>query len=162
MVPNGKIASVTRRPTTQSRHCPSAKTEKAHGVLALENKNWLIYFHYTRYEFGICNILIKEELKKSNGMNEYVNYIQGIILRHEGKIQESLEYFQKCHILNPKSIEIIKQVSRSLSLLGRQKLSLEALTEATNISNSLDGSICHNLGLCYYNLGDLVKGKEYL
>lgn len=42
----------------------------------MANKNWLIYFHFTRYEFGICNILIKEELQKSNGMNEYANYIQ--------------------------------------------------------------------------------------
>lgn len=45
-------------------------------VIALENKNWLIHYHYTRREFGICNILIKEELKKSNDMNEFVNYIQ--------------------------------------------------------------------------------------
>lgn len=35
-------------------------------------------------------------------------------MRQQGKIQESLEYFQKCNVLNPKSIENIKQVSRSL------------------------------------------------
>lgn len=45
-------------------------------ILALENRNWLIHFHFSRREFGICNILIKDELTKSEGMNEYANYIQ--------------------------------------------------------------------------------------
>ncbi len=39
---------------------------------------------------------------------------QGIILRHEGKIQESLEMFQICNILNPNSSDHIKQMARSL------------------------------------------------
>ena len=34
-------------------------------------------------------------------MCEYANYVQGLILRQEGKIQESLEQFQVCNILNP-------------------------------------------------------------
>jgi hypothetical protein len=42
----------------------------------LENRNWLIHLHYSRKEFGICKILLQEELEKSNGMCEYANYIQ--------------------------------------------------------------------------------------
>ena len=47
-------------------------------------------------------------------MCEYANYVQGLILRQEGKIQESLEMFQICNILNPNSADHIKQMARSL------------------------------------------------
>ena len=59
-------------------------------------------------------------------MCEYANYVQGLILRQEGKIQESLEQFQVCNILNPNSADNIKQMARSLFLLGRHKLAVEA------------------------------------
>lgn len=42
----------------------------------LENRNWLIHLHYSRKEFGICKILLQEELEKSNGMCEYAHYVQ--------------------------------------------------------------------------------------
>lgn len=37
-----------------------------------------------------------------------------LILRLEGKIQESLELFQSCAVLNPSSADNLKQVARSL------------------------------------------------
>lgn len=37
-----------------------------------------------------------------------------LILRLEGKIQQSLELFQSCAILNPNSADNLKQVARSL------------------------------------------------
>ena len=37
-----------------------------------------------------------------------------LILRLEGKIQQSLELFQSCAILNPSSADNLKQVARSL------------------------------------------------
>ena len=48
-----------------------------------------------------CKIIIKQQLQESHSMTEYANYVQGLILRQEGKIQESLEQFQVCNILNP-------------------------------------------------------------
>ena len=107
---------------------------------AVEGRNWLLHRHYTRKEFGICKILIQEELERTQGKHEYANYIQvainniwrkkifldqncqclmyiysqGLVLRQEGKIQESLECFRMCHNLNPKSVDNIKQVARSL------------------------------------------------
>jgi len=42
----------------------------------LESRNWLIHLHYSRKEFGICKILLQEELERSNGMCEYANYVQ--------------------------------------------------------------------------------------
>ncbi|XP_063226121.1 Bardet-Biedl syndrome 4 protein isoform X2 [Bacillus rossius redtenbacheri] len=128
----------------------------------VESRNWLINMHYVRNEFDICKIFIHEELEKSCGMNEYANYVLGVILRHEGKIQESLEYFQKCHSLNPGNSDNIKQVARSLFLLGRHTLAMEAYLEAESASTSPDWVIYHNLGLCLLQLGMLTKAKEYL
>nr|CAD7571259.1 unnamed protein product [Timema californicum] len=85
---------------------------------------------------------------------------KGIILRHEGKIQESLEYFQICHVLNPRSVNNIKQVARSLYLLGRHRLAVEAYLEAEAVATKPDWAIYHNLGLCLVHVGEQAKAKE--
>ena len=63
------------------------------------------------------NIYVKQLLHIFNQVD-----LLGLILRQEGKIQESLEQFQVCNILNPNSADNIKQMARSLFLLGRHKL----------------------------------------
>ena len=80
----------------------------------LERRNWLIHNHYVRKEFETCKAIIRSQLEETHGMCEYANYVQGLILRQEGKIQESLEMFQICNILNPNSADHIKQMARSL------------------------------------------------
>ena len=83
-------------------------------VCLSERRNWLIHNHYVRKEFELCKTIIRTVSEETKGMCEYANYIQGLILRHEGKIQESLEMFQICNILNPNSSDHIKQLARSL------------------------------------------------
>ena len=100
-------------------------------------------------------------------MCEYANYIQGLILRQEGKIQESLEMFQICNILNPNSPVHIKQMARSLFLLGRHRLAIEAYKQAqvrsdTTGEGSNDWEIYHNLGVCYMYLKQLDAAVEEL
>ncbi len=80
----------------------------------LERRNWLIHSHFVRGEHEVCKSVIRQQLEETRGMCEYANYVQGVILRQEGKIQESLEMFQICNILNPNSAEHIKQMARSL------------------------------------------------
>ena len=65
------------------------------------------------------NIYVKQLLHIFNQVD-----LLGLILRQEGKIQESLEQFQVCNILNPNSADNIKQMARSLFLLGRHKLGI--------------------------------------
>nr|CAD7201871.1 unnamed protein product [Timema douglasi] len=138
----------------------SFSTELAPESPLLESRNWLIHIHYSRREFDVCRMYIQEELERSSRMAEYPNYIMGIILRHEGKIQESLEYFQICHILNPRSVNNIKQVARSLYLLGRHRLAVEAYLEAEAVATKPDWAIYHNLGLCLVHVGEQAKAKE--
>uniref|UniRef100_A0A1B6HTG3 Uncharacterized protein n=2 Tax=Homalodisca TaxID=139475 RepID=A0A1B6HTG3_9HEMI len=104
-VSSGRVSAVPRPTNTLDRDAE---------MFAIAARNWLIHQRYVRKEFDICKLLIEEELQKTNGYNEYANYVLGLILRHEGKIQESMEYFKKCHSLNPRNIENIKQVARSL------------------------------------------------
>lgn len=116
----------------------------------LERRNWLIHLHFTRKEYETCKAIIKEQLDETQGMCEYALYVQALIFRHEGKIQESLELFQTCSILNT-SADNLKQVARSLFLLGRHKNAIDVYEEASRM-NCKDWEICHNLGICYMNL----------
>ncbi|KAK2193837.1 hypothetical protein NP493_5g13027 [Ridgeia piscesae] len=126
-----------------------------------ERRNWLIHLHYVRKEFDKCKTLIREQLSETNGMCEYAVYVQALILRQEGRIQESLEAFQTCTLLNPKNTDNLKQVSRSLFLLARHKAAIDVYNEAARMNES-DWEISHNKGVCYIYLKDLEKAKTCL
>nr|XP_033776182.1 Bardet-Biedl syndrome 4 protein isoform X3 [Geotrypetes seraphini] len=127
----------------------------------LERRNWLIHLHYIRKDYETCKAVIKEQLHETKGMCEYAVYVQALIFRLEGKIQESLELFQTCAILSPQSVDNLKQVARSLFLLGKHKAAVEVYNEAARL-NQKDWEICHNLGVCYLYLKEFGKAKEQL
>ncbi|KAG8440248.1 hypothetical protein GDO86_006135 [Hymenochirus boettgeri] len=137
------------------------RVKKAPELPILERRNWLIHLHYVRKDYESCKAVIKEQLQATQGVCEYAVYVQALILRLEGKIQESLELFQTCAILNPSSPDNLKQVARSLFLLGKHKAAVEVYNEAARL-NQKDWEICHNLGICYLFLKDLSKSKEQL
>uniref|UniRef100_A0AAQ5Y0L8 BBSome complex member BBS4 n=1 Tax=Amphiprion ocellaris TaxID=80972 RepID=A0AAQ5Y0L8_AMPOC len=122
----------------------------------VERRNWLIHQHYIRKDYETCKVIIKEQLQETNGMCEYAIYVQALILRLEGKIQQSLELFQSCAILNPSSTDNLKQVARSLFLLGKHKAAIEFYHEAARL-NEKDWEISHNLGMCYFFIKDFKK-----
>uniref|UniRef100_A0A3B4AJ71 Uncharacterized protein n=1 Tax=Periophthalmus magnuspinnatus TaxID=409849 RepID=A0A3B4AJ71_9GOBI len=101
----------------------------------VERRNWLIHQHYIRKDYETCKTIIKEQLQETNGMCEYAIYVQALILRLEGKIQQSLELFQSCAILNPASADNLKQVARSLFLLGKHKAAIEFYHEAAKLND---------------------------
>ncbi|KAL3170017.1 hypothetical protein MRX96_051113 [Rhipicephalus microplus] len=57
---------------------------------------------------------------------------RALILRHEGNISESLEVFQSCALLNG-DVSILKQVARSLFLLGRHKAAADIYEECIKL-----------------------------
>ncbi|KFP72470.1 Bardet-Biedl syndrome 4 protein, partial [Acanthisitta chloris] len=105
--------------------------------------------------------VIKEQLQESQGLCEYAVYVQALIFRLEGKIQESLELFQTCSILNPRSADNLKQVARSLFLLGKHKAAIEVYNEAAKLDEK-DWEISHNLGVCYMYLKHFNKAQDQL
>jgi Bardet-Biedl syndrome 4 protein len=82
-----------------------------------DTRNWLLYSLYTRKEFSECLKVIDSELAHWNQQLEYPLYVKGLIYRQQGKIQESLELFQRAAVLNPSNHFNLKQVGRSLYVL---------------------------------------------
>ncbi|XP_054989915.1 Bardet-Biedl syndrome 4 protein isoform X1 [Sorex araneus] len=139
----------------------SSRPKKAPDFPILEKQNWLIHLHYIRKDYEACKAVIKEQLQETQGLCEYAIYVQALILRLEGNIQESLELFQTCAVLSPLCADNLKQVARSLFLLGKHKAATEVYNEAAKL-NQKDWEICHNLGVCYIYLKQFNKAKDQL
>ena len=101
------------------------RTSKAPEIPPFESRNWLIHSHYMSRDFDTCRGLIIQQLAETQGMCEYAQYVQGMVLRQEGRIQESLEALQVASRLNPQNPENLKQIARSLFLMGKHKTAIE-------------------------------------
>merc|ERR1719409_1624296 len=108
-----------------------------------EKKNWLINLHYVRQEFKESMEVIEEQLKESNGMCEYAIYVKALIKRQEGQVQESLQLFQAATCINPHNVYNLKQVGRSLYLLGKHRGAIDVYDEAWKVAPD-DWEIWHN------------------
>ncbi|CAG0922808.1 unnamed protein product, partial [Notodromas monacha] len=135
---------------------PSSALELA----SVDRRNWLIHLHFVRQEHDICKRLIEEQLDETRGMCEYANFIMAVILRHEGKIQESLELFQACAVLNPSNVDNLKQAAHSLFLLGRHKAAVDIYLETLKYC-AKDWEISHNIGLCKLYLGEVDEAQKF-
>ena len=69
---------------------------------------------------------------------------------------------QVCNILNPNSADNIKQMARSLFLLGRHKLAIEAYRQAEQRAEQPDWEVNHNLGVCHLYLREWEEAGEQL
>jgi len=98
-----------------------------------------------------CLQLIESQLYSTRGQCEFAIYVKGLIQRNQGHISESLELFQASTALNPNNISNLKQVARSLYLLGRYEAAIEVYEKA-QILDYDDWEIWHNKGLCFEKL----------
>eukprot|EP00742_Colponemidia_sp_Colp-10_P004412 GILJ01004709.1.p1 GENE.GILJ01004709.1~~GILJ01004709.1.p1 ORF type:complete len:470 (-),score=67.56 GILJ01004709.1:204-1574(-) len=137
---NGKLAGAQGGPVSVEAVSHPAATIR-------EKRNWLIYTLFARQEFDECMKVIDDQLKETKGMCEYAIYVKALIERQRGKIQESLQLFQAATCLNPQNPLNLKQVGRSLYLLGRHRDAIAVYEESENISPD-DWEIYHNRGLC--------------
>jgi Bardet-Biedl syndrome 4 protein len=131
----------------------------AQAALIREKRNWLIHLRYLRQEYTDCLKLIETQLKESNGLCEYALYVKGLITRIQGNLDESLTLFQACTMLSPLSVNNLKQVGRTLYLLGRHKQALEIYEEAKQYTDE-DWELCHNCGLCHTYLKNFDAAEE--
>ncbi|KAJ1639627.1 hypothetical protein T492DRAFT_899299 [Pavlovales sp. CCMP2436] len=121
--------------------------------------NWLIHMHYVQQDYDRCLVLVEEQLKLYNGLCEYPIYIKALIKRQRGEIQDSLQLFQAATCLNPNNINNLKQVGRSLYLLGKHKAALDVYKEAMRL-NEEDWEVWHNQGLCQMYLKQYEKAID--
>ena len=115
------------------------------------SSNWLIHALYTRQEYTGCLKHIDELIASTHGQCEYGIYIKALISRQQGRINDSLLLFQQATLLNPHNINNLKQVGRSLFLLGKHKQAIEVYSEAQRIGID-DWEVWYNKGLCYIQL----------
>ncbi|CAE7719576.1 BBS4 [Symbiodinium sp. KB8] len=128
-----------------------------------ERKNWLVHELYVRRDFGACLRLIDEQLDASGGLSEYALYVKGMIRRQQGRITESLQLFQAALCLSPRNVRILKQVARSLQLLGKHRNALSVLEQAVVCGASEDWEVHHAKGVCYLfrrDLDDAINAFE--
>jgi len=116
-----------------------------------ERQNHLIHQLYVRQDFDICLKIIDEQLDECNSQAEYPLYVKALIKRQKGEIQESLQLFQQATVINPHNVANLKQVGRSLYLLGKHRAAIDVYVEAQRIGVD-DWEIWHNKGLCYMYL----------
>jgi tetratricopeptide (TPR) repeat protein len=138
--------------SSSSAGASSASIIMSNKVTTLHEKfNAYIHQCYTRKDFPMCLKKIDEQLRLSNGQSEYPLYIKALILRHQGRIEESLTCFQAALSLNPTNVNNLKQVGRSLYLLGKHKSALDVFNEAEKLLSE-DRDIWHNKGMCHLYL----------
>jgi len=121
--------------------------------------NQRIYQLYSRHDTAEALELIEAELRSSRGAREYPLYVKGLIRRQEGRIRESLQLFQQVAALNPSNISNLKQVGRSLFLLGKHKAAIEVYREAQNLGIE-DWELYHDKGLCHMYLKQYDQAVE--
>lgn len=117
------------------------------GPALRERANWLIHMQYIRQEYDTCLATIDEQLKECRGLAEYPIYVKALIKRQRGEIAESLQLFQAATCLNPQNGSNLKQVGRSLYLLGKHRQAIDVYEEALKLVKE-DWEIWHNKGLC--------------
>ncbi|PNW76079.1 hypothetical protein CHLRE_12g548650v5 [Chlamydomonas reinhardtii] len=124
-----------------------------------DKRNYQLHLLYTRQEFEECLKQIDKVLEETDGLCEYAIYIKALIMRHRGKIQESLALFQQATAINPHNVANLKQVGRSLYLLGKHKAAVDVYEEAQKFG-APDWEIMHNKGLCYMYLKQYDRAIE--
>mmetsp|Transcript_52742 Transcript_52742/g.125577 ORF Transcript_52742/g.125577 Transcript_52742/m.125577 type:complete len:412 (-) Transcript_52742:377-1612(-) len=125
-----------------------------------QKRNYLIHLLYVRKEFDECTMLIDDTLEQVQSQAEYPLYVKGLILRHRGKIGDSLGYFQSAMRINPTNIENLKQVGKSYVLLGRHKTALDVFEEALRMCGGEHWELWHNKGICFGYLRKWDDAKE--
>ena len=149
--PFTKQPSTAQPPLSTQQQSPAPPPPSTPSPTATISSNWLVHALYTRQEYGSCLRHIDELIASTNGQCEYGIYIKALINRQQGRINDSLLLFQQATLLNPHNINNLKQVGRSLFLLGKHKQAIEVYTEAQRIGID-DWEVWYNKGLCYIQL----------
>lgn len=133
---------------------PMSSSKWPNDLSAIDKYNWLLHVMYGRGEYE----RIQQFIRLQSHRNSYMTYVQGLAHRQEGRITEALDLFHRCVVENP-SLVNIKQVAKTLALLGRYRAAIDAYKEALTRTNN-DWEIFHNLGLCYMQLREFEEAKQ--
>ncbi|CAL8091038.1 unnamed protein product [Calicophoron daubneyi] len=136
------------------------KVARVPEIPPFESNNWFVHLLFTQSRFETCTGFINDYLEKTGAVSEYPIYCLGLIQRLEGKVQESFDQFSSCLRMNPGSATEMKQVARSLLLLGRHDEAIDLYNNAVRQQPN-DWEIYYNEGLCYLYKRDYTLAEEY-
>ncbi|XP_050450352.1 Bardet-Biedl syndrome 4 protein homolog isoform X3 [Cataglyphis hispanica] len=105
-------------------------------------------------------MVVYRKIQLYNG-RETTEAKEGLILRKEGKIQDSLDCFQTAYNVNSTNVDNVKQIAKSLLIMGSHRRAIDAYTEAEKISAVPDWEIYYGLGEAYVKLNQLQEGKKH-
>jgi Bardet-Biedl syndrome 4 protein len=129
----------------------TSSTKWPQDLSSIDKYNWLLHVMYGRGEYD----RIQQFVRLQQHRNSYMTYVQAIVHRQEGRITDALDLFHRCVLQDPTLVNI-KQVGKTLALLGRYRAAIEALAHASN-----DWEVFHNLGLCHMQLREFTEAKQY-
>ena len=129
---------------------PSTSTSSSSSTASVSS-NWLIHSLYVQQDFPSCLRVIDGVLVDTGGQCEFAIYTKALIRRQQGLISDSLSLFQQATLLNPHNTQNLKQVGRSLYLLGKHRQAIEVYCEAQRIGID-DWEVWHNKGLCHLHM----------
>ncbi|RTG86052.1 Bardet-Biedl syndrome 4 protein [Schistosoma bovis] len=111
--------------------------------------------------FSKCTDIIK---KCTNGQftlnDDYHLYCLSLINRLGGCIQQSLDSLFKCLEHKNKSVDIMKQIAKSLYLQGHHNEALEIYQDALKL-NQNDWEIPFGQGICYFYMKKFESAEKY-
>ncbi|CAG9461157.1 unnamed protein product [Pedinophyceae sp. YPF-701] len=125
----------------------------------IDKHNFLIQQLYVRQEFDECLELVEKVLQESQGQCQFAVYTKGMILRQRGSLQESLNMFQMAAALNASDPNNIKQVAKSLHLLGKHEAAIEVYNEVIQLAGR-QWDVMFAIGQCYLNLREHESAAE--
>jgi len=117
--------------------------------------NWKIHKLFIRQNFKECIELMNKYSKEPDSVieSQFSLFIRSLIKRFNGEINESLEIQRKCYNYNENDISIMKEIGKSLLLIGKFKMSIDIFDEIL-LKNEDDWEAYHNKGVCNMNLKD--------
>ena len=119
-----------------------------------DSVNWMIYTLFLRKDFDSCLDVINKYAREPDGFeSQFATFLKSLIKRYRGEINESLDLLRKCFSYNEHNPQIMKEIGKSLLLLGKFKMSIEIYDEILS-KHEDDWESYQEKGICNMNLQD--------
>jgi len=98
--------------------------------------------------------LISKYAKEGNLESNFATYLKSHIKRNRGDLNESLELLRKSYSFNENNSELLKDIGKSLVLLGKYRMAIDIYDEILSRKQE-DSEAYYQKAICCMNL------KEY-
>lgn len=126
----------------------------------LDASNGIIYQMFASRRFDECLSLIEQQLAATFNLSFYPLLIKGLVFRCQGKLNESLQTFQKLARLDPTRVSVLKQLALALSFSKKHEKAIELLKKTLQYAGK-DEEVYASLGLAHSLCGDYDTASKF-